>query len=107
MLSRGDRYSTATIVSLSGDCPHDRFSIEIPCKSPRPAWPIAMAVGAVVWLFCSLAVAYALTHRRGARSDEPVPSIADMKIETHRLKTRDGEELARGLLRGGQTGPAC
>ena len=63
-------------------------------------WLIALSVGAVFWLFCSLAVAYALTHRRGARSDEPVPSIADLKIETHRLKTRDGEELGAWFIEG-------
>jgi uncharacterized protein len=69
-------------------------------------WLIALSVGAVFWLFCSLAVAYALTHRRGARSDEPVPSIADLKIETHRLKTRDGEELGAWFIEGRADGPS-
>ena len=59
-----------------------------------------------VWLATSLAVAYALTRRHGARSVEPLPYIADWKLESHRLKTSDGEELGAWFAEGRAEGPS-
>jgi uncharacterized protein len=56
-------------------------------------WLIFTAAMMALWLLTSLAVAYALTRRHGARSVEPLPNITDWKLESHRLKTSDGEEL--------------
>jgi alpha-beta hydrolase superfamily lysophospholipase len=54
----------------------------------------------VLWLAVSSAVAYRLTHRRGARAEEVAPSPAWGRLEGHRLKTRDGEEVGAWLIDG-------
>jgi uncharacterized protein len=59
-----------------------------------------------VWLLSSLAVAYALTRRHGPRSVEPLPDIADWQLESHRLKTSDGEELGAWFAEGQPEGPS-
>ena len=51
------------------------------------------AIMCVMWLAVSSAVAYRLTHRRGAWAEEVAPSPAWGRLEEHRLKTRDGEEV--------------
>ena len=69
-------------------------------------WLIAMSVGLIFWLLISLTVAYALTRRHGPRSDEAVPNLGDWKLETHRLKTSDGEELGASFAEGRAEGPS-
>ena len=59
-----------------------------------------------VWLLSSLAVAYALTCRHGPRTDEGTPDIGDWKLESHRLKTSDGEELGAWFVEGMTDGPS-
>jgi alpha-beta hydrolase superfamily lysophospholipase len=59
-----------------------------------------------VWLLSSLAVAYALTCRHGPRTDEGTPNDADWKLESHRLKTSDGEELGAWFVEGMKDGPS-
>ena len=46
-----------------------------------------------IWLLVSLAVAYRLTSRGRPRFDEPVPPSAWGRVEDHRIKTSDGEEI--------------
>ncbi len=69
-------------------------------------WLIITAVLAVVWLLSSLAVAYALTRRLGPRSVETAPTIGDWKLESHHLKTNDGEELGAWFVEGKDDGPS-
>ena len=45
-------------------------------------------------------VAYKLTHRRGTRAEEVAPSPAWGRLEAHRLKTRDGEEVGAWFVDG-------
>jgi pimeloyl-ACP methyl ester carboxylesterase len=67
---------------------------------------IITAVLAVVWLLSSLAVAYALTCRHGPRTAEGTPEISDWELESHRLKTSDGEELGAWFVEGMKDGPS-
>jgi alpha-beta hydrolase superfamily lysophospholipase len=61
---------------------------------------------AVVWLVISLAVAHALTRRHGPRIAEAMPEIGDWKLESHRLRTSDGEELGAWFVNGTDNGPS-
>ena len=67
---------------------------------------IITAVLAVVWLVISLAVAYALTRRHGPRIAEATPEIGDWRLESHRLRTSDGEELGAWFVNGTDNGPS-
>ena len=69
-------------------------------------WLIITAVLALGWLLSSLAVAFALTRRHGPRSVEIAPKIGDWKLESHRLKTSDGEELGAWFVEGKDDGPS-
>jgi pimeloyl-ACP methyl ester carboxylesterase len=61
---------------------------------------IATAVGSMLWLLCSMAVAYALTRRHGWQTTEPVPKMSDRQLESYRLRTSDGEELGAWFVQG-------
>ena len=61
---------------------------------------IVMGTVLLVWLLVSLTVAYRLTHRPRPRFEEPAPRIAWGKLENHRIKTSDGEELGAWFLNG-------
>jgi uncharacterized protein len=54
----------------------------------------------VVWLSISSIVAYALTHRLGARAAEVAPSPAWGRLESHRLRTTDGEDIGAWFIDG-------
>lgn len=54
----------------------------------------------LLWLSVSSVVAYKLTHRRGVRAEEVAPSPAWGSLESHRLRTRDGEEVGAWFLNG-------
>ena len=54
----------------------------------------------VLWLAVCSVVAYKLTHRRGARAEEVAPSPAWGRLEGHRLRTRDGEEVGAWFIDG-------
>ena len=54
----------------------------------------------VLWLSVSTVVAYKLTHRRGVRAEEVAPSPTWGRLEGHRLKTRDGEEVGAWFIDG-------
>jgi alpha-beta hydrolase superfamily lysophospholipase len=57
------------------------------------------------WLLVSSAVAYRLTHRLHARGDEPAPSPAWGRLESHRIATRDGQELGAWFVAGHDDAP--
>lgn len=52
------------------------------------------------WLLISAAVAYLLTHRLEARFAEPAPSVDWGRLESHRISTRDGEEIGAWFVDG-------
>ena len=52
-----------------------------------------------IWLGASYAVAYRLTQRASPPHEEPLPRLAWGTAESHRLATRDGEELGAWFLR--------
>src|SRR4051794_19579028 len=58
------------------------------------------------WLTASFAVAYRLTRRHRPRFREPVPAVAWGKVESHRIRTRDGQELGTWLVRGDEVAPS-
>lgn len=59
----------------------------------------------VVWLGISSLVAYKLTHRLSARADEVAPAPAWGQIESHRLKTTDGEDVGAWYVDGRPNAP--
>jgi tetratricopeptide (TPR) repeat protein/alpha-beta hydrolase superfamily lysophospholipase len=67
---------------------------------------IVATVLVLIWLFSSLAVAYRLTRRYGPPTAETVPNIGDWTLESHRLKTSDGEELGAWFAEGKDDGPS-
>lgn len=69
-------------------------------------WLITAVVVPIVWLLISLAVAYALTRRHGPRAAEAVPNLAGWTLESHRLKTSDGEEVGAWFAEGRALGPS-
>jgi uncharacterized protein len=54
----------------------------------------------VVWLSISILVAYKLTHRLSARAAEVMPSPAWAGLESHRLRTKDGEDVGAWFVDG-------
>jgi uncharacterized protein len=83
-----------------------KASRKLPAMRRVRRWLIFTTVVMAVWLLTSLAVAYALTRRHGRRSVEPLPYIADWKLESLRLKTSDGEELGAWFAEGRAEGPS-
>jgi pimeloyl-ACP methyl ester carboxylesterase len=67
---------------------------------------IVAAIFMVLWLLSSAAVLYALTRRHGPRTEEPVPKLNGLKLETHRLSTSDGEQLGAWFVEGRSDGPS-
>ena len=59
---------------------------------------VTWAIVLVVWLAISSLVAYKLTHRLSARADEVAPTPAWAKIESHRLTTKDGEDIGAWFI---------
>ena len=53
-----------------------------------------------MWLVVSWVVAYRLTHRRSPPFPEPTPAVAWGRFESHRLPTRDGQEIGAWLRPG-------
>ena len=72
----------------------------LPFMNPRRTkrWLVFLAVSVAAWLLVSSAVAYRLTHRSRSRFHEPLPRIDWAKIEAHRIKTGDGQELGAWFL---------
>ncbi len=58
------------------------------------------------WLLISAAVAYLLTHRLGSRFAEPAPSVDWGRLESHRLATRDGQEIGAWFVDGRDDAPS-
>jgi pimeloyl-ACP methyl ester carboxylesterase len=58
------------------------------------------------WLLISSTVAYRLTRRHGARLAEPAPSPAWGHLESHRIATRDGQELGAWFAAGRDDAPS-
>ena len=58
------------------------------------------------WLLVSATIAYLLTHRLGSRFAEPVPSIDWGRLESHRIATRDGEEIGAWFVDGRSDAPS-
>jgi alpha-beta hydrolase superfamily lysophospholipase len=61
---------------------------------------IVALAGLVVWLGSSAWVARMFTHRRGAPFPESPPQVAWARVEGHRLRTSDGQEIGAWLVRG-------
>jgi uncharacterized protein len=68
---------------------------QLPFRSWRSLWrgAIVVIVMLAIWLLVSLVVAYRLTCRGRPRFDEPTPRPAWGRVEGHRIKTSDGEEI--------------
>ncbi len=64
------------------------------------------AILLVAWLSISSLAAYKLTHRLGARADEVAPSPAWGRLESHRLRTADGEEIGAWFIDGRDDKPS-
>jgi pimeloyl-ACP methyl ester carboxylesterase len=60
----------------------------------------------VLWLAASFAVAYRLTRRHRPAFREPVPAVSWAKLESHQLRTCDGQELGAWLIRGSEQAPS-
>jgi alpha-beta hydrolase superfamily lysophospholipase len=60
----------------------------------------------VLWLAASFVVAYRLTRRDRPPFREPLPAISWGKVESHRLRTCDGEELGAWLIPGAEHAPS-
>jgi alpha-beta hydrolase superfamily lysophospholipase len=60
----------------------------------------------VAWLSISSVVAYKLTHRLGARAAEVAPSPTWGRVESHRLRTLDGEEIGAWFIDGREDAPS-
>src|SRR5262245_22452432 len=67
------------------------MAVRLPRVSrPRIRRGIAILLAVLAsWLLVSSAVAYRLTRRLQARSDEPFPSLAWGHLESYRIATRD------------------
>ena len=61
---------------------------------------IAVLTGLVIWLGSSALVTWKWTRRYRPAFPEPPPQVAWAKVEAHRLKTADGEEVGAWLVRG-------
>jgi uncharacterized protein len=61
---------------------------------------VTTAILLVLWLGISALVAYKLTHRLRARAGEVAPSPAWGRLEGHRLKTHDGEDIGAWFAEG-------
>ena len=61
---------------------------------------ITVLAGLVIWLATSALVTWKFTRRSGGPFPEPPPEVAWAKLEAHRLKTSDGQELGAWLVRG-------
>jgi len=59
-----------------------------------------------LWLAASFAVAYRLTRRDRPPFNEPVPAVSWGKVEPHRLRTRDGQEVGAWFVRGDEQAPS-
>jgi alpha-beta hydrolase superfamily lysophospholipase len=57
----------------------------------------------VTWLGASWIIASKLTQRRTPPFDEPAPAIKWARIETHRFKTKDGQEIGAWHIPGNKT----
>jgi alpha-beta hydrolase superfamily lysophospholipase len=61
---------------------------------------IVALAGLIVWLGSSALVARMFTHRRSAPFPESPPHVAWAKVEGHRLRTSDNQEIGAWLVRG-------
>jgi alpha-beta hydrolase superfamily lysophospholipase len=60
----------------------------------------------VAWLLVSSAVASRLTRRARARYEEPAPRAAWGRIEDHRLRTSDGQDIGAWFVEGKPEAPS-
>jgi alpha-beta hydrolase superfamily lysophospholipase len=67
---------------------------------------LVVLLGIGLWLGGSLLVAHRLTCRRLARAPEPMPSVTWGRLESHRLRTRDGQELGAWFALGREDAPS-
>lgn len=63
-------------------------------------WPIAFLVFVVLWLGVSTAVVVRLTRRPKPRYVEPLVATAWGKLEEHRLRTRDNQDIGTWYVDG-------
>jgi alpha-beta hydrolase superfamily lysophospholipase len=67
---------------------------------------VSWTILCVAWLAISSLVAYKLTHRLGARAEEVAPRPAWGRLQTHRLATRDGQEVGAWFVDGRGDAPS-
>jgi uncharacterized protein (DUF952 family)/alpha-beta hydrolase superfamily lysophospholipase len=67
---------------------------------------LGAGVAIALWLLISFAAAYRLTRRPKPRFDEPAPIVTWGRIESIRLKTRDGEDIGGWFVPSGDAAPS-
>jgi pimeloyl-ACP methyl ester carboxylesterase len=67
---------------------------------------LATVVLLTLWLFLSVIVAYRLTRRRQTPFIEATPALPWARIQSHRLRTPDEQELGAWFMDGKRTGPS-
>ena len=83
--------------------------IRLPRFAKRPKIRRLILAGAVLctaWLLVSSAVAYRLTRRHDPRFVEPAPGPGWERLESHRIATRDGEQIGAWFADGRDDAPS-
>jgi alpha-beta hydrolase superfamily lysophospholipase len=75
-------------------------------QRPLAVGLLLASLALVLWLSASFAVAYRLTRRNRPPFLEPPPAISWGTVESHRLRTHDGEEIGAWLIRGAVSAPS-
>ncbi|ODT98616.1 MAG: hypothetical protein ABS79_05580 [Planctomycetes bacterium SCN 63-9] len=99
--------------------PDEHLAIADAAKSPRRAirssritrrqvrrWGIALLLLVGLWLGISALVVLKLTRRPHARFEEPAPSAPWGKLEEHRLRTRDAQDIGAWYVEGRDDAPS-
>jgi alpha-beta hydrolase superfamily lysophospholipase len=81
---------------------------KLPRTTRRRSLCWAIGAGAILstWLLVSSTVAYRLTHRLVARSEEPAPNSGWAHLESHRITTRDGQKIGAWFVAGADAAPS-
>lgn len=69
-------------------------------------WSIALVLVLAAWLLVSTAVAARLTRRARAQFAQPAPRASWGRIEDHRLRTGDGEDIGAWFVEGVPDAPS-
>ncbi len=83
--------------------------LRLPRFAKRPMIRRLILAGIVLctaWLLVSSAIAYRLTRRHDPRFVEPAPGRGWERLESHRIATRDGEEIGAWFVDGRDDAPS-